>query len=69
MNKPMNHREIIEAEAIHREDALLRIAELVKRYGITPADLATALPNLFPAGSVEVDRPMAKLFDPFFDVR
>ena len=64
----MNHREIIEAEAIHREDALLRIAELVKRYGITRADLAAALPNLFPAGSVEVDRQKAKLFDPFFDV-
>lgn len=65
MSTPMHHREIIEAEAIHREDALLRIAELVKRYGITHADLAAALPNLFLARSVEVDRPKANLFDPF----
>ena len=64
----MNHREIIEAEAIHRQDALLRIAELVKRYGITRADLAAALPDLFPAGSSDIDRPKAKPFDPFFDV-
>lgn len=43
----MNDREMI--EALHREDALLRITELVKRYGITRAGLAAALPNRIPA--------------------
>ena len=45
MNKPMNHTEIIEAEEIHREDALLRIAELIKRYGVALADFVAALPD------------------------
>ena len=65
----MDSREIIEAEAIHREEALMRIAELVKRHGITRADLLATLPDLMSSGSVDGDRPGAKLFDPFFDVR
>ena len=65
----MNSREIIEAEAIHRQDALQRIAELVKRHGITQSDLLSILPNPMSGGSVGDDRAKSKLFDPSFDVR
>lgn len=65
----MNYKEIIEDEVLHRSDALVEIAELVERYVITGADLATALPVLLHAESVDSDRPKAKLFHPFSDIR
>lgn len=65
----MDSREIIEAEAIHKDDARLRIAELVKRHDITRADLLPILPDFMFSGAAEGYSSGADLFDPFFDVR
>jgi hypothetical protein len=65
----MNQKEIIEAEAILKEDALRRIAAMVNRYKITQADLATVLPDVPIRAPCGDHTPKARLFDPFFDVR
>lgn len=64
----MNYHEVAEAEAIQKEEALRRISAMIKRYGITSADLRAILPDL--VGEVAgKSQPEARLFDPFFDVR
>lgn len=68
MGKIMKNLEIEEAEGIHKEEALRRISAMIKRYGITLADLQEALPDLA-YGAMGRSLPEAKLFDPFFDVR
>lgn len=51
---------------IHREEALRRIAALVKRYGITPAELLQILADS-ETNPVREGLPPPKRFDPFFD--
>ncbi|WP_146107695.1 hypothetical protein [Porphyrobacter sp. HT-58-2] len=65
----MNDKEIMEAEAIHKEDALRRIAAMVNRYQITKADLAAILPDVMTCAPGDNQAPKSKLFVPFFDVR
>ena len=62
----MNPLELQEAEAIHREEALRRIAALVKRYGITPAELFQIAEGA-QSGAADKALHEAKRFDPFFD--
>jgi len=64
----MKHLEIEEAEGIHKEEALRRISAMIKRYGITLADLREIFPDMA-YGTMGRSSPEAKLFDPFFDVR
>ena len=62
----LNEKELREAEAIHREDALRRIAALVRRYELTQDEVL----QIWADGEVKQPRkalPPAKLFDPFFD--
>jgi RecA-family ATPase len=61
----MNFQELQEAEAIHREEALRRIAALVKRYGITPAELLRIAEGA-QSGAAGKVLPEAKRFDHFF---
>jgi hypothetical protein len=63
----MNPLELQEAEAIHREEALRRIAGFVKRYGITRADLLKLAADATPDGAPRKVLPEVKRFDPFFD--
>jgi RecA-family ATPase len=64
----MKNLEIEEAEGIHKEEALRRISAMIKRYGITLADLREILPDAA-YGAIGRTSPESKLFDPFFDVR
>lgn len=64
----MNSDEIAEAEAIHREEALSRIAGIIGRHNLTRAEIL-ALYRGEVAAEVAGNAPTArKLFDPFFDV-
>ncbi len=63
----MNPQELQEAEAIHREEALRCIAALVKRYGITPAELLQIAGDGRSDLAVGEGACGAKRFDPFFD--
>lgn len=64
----MRREEIIEAEVIHREDALRRIAAMIARYNLTPAEILALFPEGKRAAAAGRDAPKSKPFDPFFDV-
>lgn len=59
----MHNRELIEAEAIHKESALQTIAALIRRYAITEAELVET------SRAADNDDPKTIAFDPIFDVR
>ena len=62
----INSQELREAEAIHREEGLKRIAALVQRYELTQDEVL----QIWTDGEIKHPRqalPPAKLFDPFFD--
>ncbi len=56
----MHNRELIEAEAIHKESALQTIAALIRRYAITEAELIAT------SRAASNDDPKAIAFDPIF---
>lgn len=56
-----------EYEAIQREEALKRIQSLMKRYGITAADLVSLLPPEIEQAVASSEQPTQRRFDPFFD--
>ncbi len=64
----MNYRDLGEADAIQKEEALRKISAMIKRYDITAADLQAIVPGMANPASRKSLRE-AKLFDPFFDVR
>lgn len=63
----MNRKELFEAEAIHREEALKRVAALVRRYELTRDEVLQIWADS-PPDPAQESRPSARRFDPFFDV-
>ncbi len=63
----INSKELLEAEAIQREDALKRIAALVRRYELTQAEVLQIWAGDPSAALARKSLPEAKRFDPFFD--
>lgn len=63
----MYYKELAESEAIQREEALVRIAALIQRYDIRPADLWALFPDQSVNQPLGQSRAESKLFDPFFD--
>lgn len=62
----LNSQDLREAEAIHREEALKRIAALVRRYELTRDDVLQIWADSQTKSPPEA-LPPAKRFDPFFD--
>lgn len=63
----INCKELIEAEAIHREDALKRIAAMIRRYELTQVEVLQVWGDAQPAVPANECRPRAKAFAPIFD--